>query len=431
MTAPQAPRLSDPFYYHRLPNGLELLGQRMPSLGSVVFGVQADAGSLNEPDDKLGLCQLLEDMFFQGTPSRNARQITDAIELLGARRIVNTSFETMRLGMQVVHTKFDDALALVADLALNPTFPQKEFNQLKPLLLQAIKRRDDEPMRRAGELIVRTYYRNSRMARPLLGTIDTVNALRVSDLKAYYERHFRADRAVFAIAGNFDWAQVVASVERLFGGWAGGGSQGHRDVPEPVTAVAVEQDPGEQEHIYYGFPSVGYGDPDYFANLLAIEILGGGMTSRLFSEVREKRSLVYSVGAYATPARDSGAVLVYGGAPPEKARETAQVILAELHRLESAGVTPDELDRAKIQLKSELVMQSESASSRMGSLLRGWWFERKVIPTLEVKEAIDAVTTEQILGLMRRFPPTKTLVLTGVGPVSEADLTAGIFPPRE
>jgi predicted Zn-dependent peptidase len=430
MSEPQAPQFRDPFYYHRLPNGMELIGQRMPSLGSVVFSVQADAGALNEPDDQLGLCQLLEDMFFQGTPTRTARRITDAVELLGARRVVNTSYESMRLGLQVVHTRLSDALELVADLLLNSTFPQQEFTQLKPLLLQAIRRRDDEPMRRAGDLIAHTYYRGSRMSRPLLGTVETASALDVGTLKGYYDRFFHADRAVFAIAGNFEWDAAVASVERLFGGWSGGGVPGHRDVPQPVTLAAVQQEPGEQEHIYLAYPSVAYGDPDYYANLLAVEIFGGGMTSRLFDEVREKRSLVYSVGAYAAPARSSGAVMIYGGSSPDKAHETVKVIVDELKRLETDGVTQDELDRAKVQLMSELVMQSESSAARMSSLLRSWWFERRLIPIHEVREAIDAVTTDQILQLQRRFPPTSTLVLAAVGPVAEADLTAGVFPPQ-
>ena len=197
---PTAPDLKPPFSYHRLPNGLEMLGQHMPSLGSAAFAMQIGAGSANEDDPQLGLCQLLEDMLFQGTPTRNPRQITDAIELLGARRIGGTGYETVRYGAQVVHTRLDHALDLWADLILHPIFPKKEFEQLRPPLIQAIKRRDDEPMRRAGELVTRTFYQGSRMGRPALGTVETVSALTIDDLKAFYDAHYRADKAVFVLS---------------------------------------------------------------------------------------------------------------------------------------------------------------------------------------------------------------------------------------
>jgi predicted Zn-dependent peptidase len=430
MTTPTTPELQPPYYYQRLDNGLEVLGQQMPSLGSVVFGVQFAAGAGNEPDENLGLCQLLEDMIFQGTPNRNARQITDAIELLGARRIVGTTYETMRFGAQVVHTRLEQALELWAELLLQPTFPRKEFEQLRPLLIQAIKRRDDEPMRRVGELITRTFYRESRLGRPMLGTVDSVTALTIDDLKRYYAERYTPDRTLFTIAGNFQWAEVLASVERLFGDWRGTSPTPYTDTPQPITVAAIQQEKGEQEHLYFGYPSVTFGDPDYYANALAVEILGGGMTSRLFAEVREKRGLVYQVSSYPQPTRNLGGIFVYAGTQPEKAHETAEVILRELRRLETDGVTQDELDRAKVQLKSELVMQSESSGSRAASLQRSWWYERRVIPTQEVRVAIDAVTTSQILQLQRRFPPTKTLTLVGVGPTAQDEITANVFPPR-
>ncbi len=430
MSTPDLPTLQPPFYIHRLPNGLELLGQQMPSLGSAAFAMQIGAGSANEADDQLGLCQILEDMLFQGTPTRNARQITDAIELLGARRIGGTAFETARYGAQVVHTRLAAALELWADLILHPTFPKKEFEQLRPLLVQAIKRRDDEPMRRVGELAMKTYYRGSRLGRPALGTVATVGALTVDDLKRFYAAHYHPDKALFVIAGNFDWPQVVATVERLFGDWQPGGTPLPPETPHPQTEVAFEQSEGEQEHIYFGYPSVAFGDPDYYANLLAVEVLGGGMTSRLFAEVREKRGLVYAVSAYPQPLRTSGATFIYAGTQPEKAHETAAVILQELQKLQADGVTEDELARAKVQVKSEVVMQSESSTARVNSLLRGWWYERRVIPITDVKARIEAVTTAQIKHVLGRFPPTQTLVLAAVGPASEDDLTRDIFPPQ-
>ncbi len=429
MTQSQSPQIQYPYYYHRLPNGMEMIGQHMPSVGSAVFAIQIDAGLQYEGDDELGLSQLLDDMLYQGTDNRNARQITNAIELLGARRISSAGFESARHGAQLVHTKLDDAISLWAEILLHPTFPEKELQQLKPLLLQAIKRRDDEPSRRGGELLSTLFFRNSRLARPTLGVLDTVNSLTVEHLKRFYDTYFHANRAVFAIAGSFDWEHVVAKVTELFGSWSAGADTRYRDTPDPITTMQFETSPGEQEHLFLEYPSVTWDDPDYYANALGIEVFGGGMTSRLFSEVREKRGLVYSVAAYPQAMRAMGSVIIYAGSEPEKARETLQVVLQEMQKFGKEGITEDELERAKIQLKSEYVMQSESAAARLNSILRSWWFERRFIPMSEVKTAIQSVTTDQVRNVLKRFPPWERVALAGVGPTNPDEITKDLFPP--
>ena len=168
------------------------------------------------------------------------------------------------------------------------------------------------------------------------------------------------------------------------------------------------------------FPT--FGDPDYYAASVTSEIFGGGMTARLFREVREQRGLVYSVAAMFAPNGAYGAEFVYAGTTPEKAPETVRVVLDELRKLGADGVTDDELARAKVQLKSELVMRGESSSARMASLARSWWFERKLTTIHEIKEAIDAVTREQIANLLRRYPPTDRLTIAAIGPLAEGDL---------
>lgn len=170
------------------------------------------------------------------------------------------------------------------------------------------------------------------------------------------------------------------------------------------------------------FPFPTYGDPDYYAASVVSEIFGGGMTARLFREVREKRGLVYSVSAMFAPNGSYGAEFVYAGTTPEKAHETVQVVLDELRKLGADGVTDDELARAKVQIKSELVMRGESSAARMAALARSWWYERKLTTIQEIKESIDAVSREQIAGLLRRFPPTERLVIGAIGPRTQEDL---------
>jgi len=255
-----------------------------------------------------------------------------------------------------------------------------------------------------------------------------VNQLQRQDLHNFWAARYQPDNILFSIAGKFDWEHVVERMQVLFGGWSGHAEPSPEQQPRPAPSIALEHQEGKQEHLGLMVPFPNYTDPDYYAAQVLSEVLGGNMTSRLFVEVREKRGLVYSVGAYEQPSRAMGAVFIYAGTPPEKARETAEVVIAELQRLQAGGLTQDELDRAKIQLKSELVMQSESASARMASNMRSWWYRRQLIPTHDIRTAIDAVTLGQIDRVLRRYPPTQPLSLAMVGPADSDAVTQGIFP---
>src|SRR5262249_7923949 len=218
------------------------------------------------------------------------------------------------------------------------------------------------------------------------------------------------------------WDTTLARVEELFGDWEGAPQTSEPQQPNPAAAINIELHDGNQEHIGMAFPFPKYGDPDYYAASVVSEIFGGGMTSRLFREVREKRGLVYSVAAIFAPNGIFGAEFLYAGTTPEKAHETVRVLLEELRHLHAEGVTQDELDRAKVQLKSELVMRGESSGARAAALARSWWFEQRLITIRELKEAIDSVTREQIKGLLGRYPPAEPLVIAAIGPRTQEDL---------
>ncbi len=414
--------LAPNYYMHTFANGLRMVGQRMPSLASVTFGVQVAAGIRDEPEDRLGLTYLLSDMMFQGTEKRNVRQLTEEFEEIGARKGGENAMEYGRYSAQIVGNRFDRALDLFADVMLHPTIPDDEFNQMRSVQLQDIRRRDDEPMRRIFDLVRERFYAGTTLGRRSLGMRETVEQLTPDDLRAFYRARYRPQGALISIAGAFDWEHAVSRVGELFGEWSGAAPETPEQRPQPQTGVNVEISEGNQEHIGMAFPFPTYGDPDYYAANVVLEIFGGGMTSRLFREVREKRGLVYSVAALFAPNGTFGAGYLYAGASPDKARETVQVMLDELRLLQTQGVSEDELQRAKTQIKSELVMRGESSAARMGALARSWWFEQRLITIQELKAAIDGVTAEQIMGLLQRFPPTKPLVIGAIGPHSEEEL---------
>jgi predicted Zn-dependent peptidase len=414
--------LAPNYFLHTLENGMQIVGQRMPSLSSVTFGLQFAAGIKDEPEDKLGLTHLLSDMVFQGTESRDVRQLTEEFEAIGARKGGETANEFARYSAQIVGNRLDQALELMADVLRHPTFPADEFEQMRNVQLQEIRRRDDEPMRRIFDLVRERFYAGTNLGRRGLGLRETVLQLSPPDLRAFWQERYQPSGALLSIAGNFDWDHVVTKASELFGDWQGSPPSSPLLLPSPRQAVNIEIQEGNQEHIGMAFPFPKYGDPSYYAATVVSEIFGGGMTSRLFREVREKRGLVYSVAAIFSPNGIYGAEFLYAGTTPEKSPETVQVMLDELTHLQSEGVTEDELLRAKVQIKSELVMRGESSSARMSSLMRSWWFERRLITIQELKEAIDGVSQEHIMTLLRGIPLPQTLVIGAIGPRSEQEL---------
>jgi predicted Zn-dependent peptidase len=410
------------YFYHRLSNGIEMVGQYMPSLSSITFGFQLDAAVVNEPDERQGLAHLFEYMLFQGTKQKDARALNEAFESLGARKGASTGLETSQVWAQIVNTRFDATLQLINEILLTSTFPSDDLEQMRSIVLQEIRRRDDEPMSRIFELVRANFYRGTALSRPILGSSESVSKLQRQDLVDFWKARYQPDNTLFAIAGKFDWDHVVEQMQTLFGNWTGHAESTPEQRPAPTTNIALEHQEGKQEHLALMSPFPNYLDPDYYAAQVVSEVLGGNMASRLFVEVREKRGLVYSVSAGLASNRNIGAMRIYAGTTPEQARECLKVIVDELHKLEQAGITADELERAKVQLKSENVMRSEGSGARMGAISRSWWYERKIRTIQEVKDAIDAVTQEQVLNVLHRFSPLNPLTVVAIGPLAQDEL---------
>lgn len=410
------------YFYHQLPNGIEMVGQYMPSLSSITFGFQLEAAIINEPEDKPGLAHLFEYMLFQGTKRKDARALNEAFESLGAHKGASTGWETGQVWARIVNTKFDATLELIQELLLTPTFPKDELEQMRNIVLQEIRRRDDEPMSRVFDLVRTNFYRGSALSRLTLGTSESVEGIQQQDLRNFWRARYQPNNILFSIAGKFDWELVVERMQHLFGDWEGQATPSPEQRLQPQSNIALEHQEGKQEHLGLIWPFPKYTDPDYYPALVIGEVLGGNMASRLFVEVREKRGLVYSVNAGLVSNKHIGAMRIYAGTTPEQGHECLQVIVDELRKLEQDGITEDELNRAKVQLKSENVMRGEGSGSRMGALTRSWWYERKLRTIQEVKEAIDAVTQEQVLGVLRRFSPLHPLTVAAIGPLEQEAL---------
>ncbi|MFL5693099.1 MAG: M16 family metallopeptidase [Ktedonobacteraceae bacterium] len=410
------------YFYHQLPNGMEMVGQYMPSLSSITLGFQLDAAVINEPEDKAGLAHLFEYMLFQGTKQKDARALNEAFESLGVRKGASTAWEWTRVLAQMVNTKFDATLPLMHEILLTPTFPQNELEQMRSIILQEIRRRDDEPMSRIFDLARASFFKGSAFARLSLGTTESVEKLQRRDLRDFWQARYRPNDVIFSIAGKFDWDHVVEQVQSLFGDWSGQADPSPTQHPAPTSDIVLEHQEGKQEHLGLMSPFPNYTDPDYYAAQVISEVLGGNMASRLFVEVREKRGLVYGVSAGLLSNKYMGALRIYAGTTPEQGHECLEVIVNELRKLEQDGITSDELDRAKVQLMSENVMRGEGSGARMGALATSWKYEHKLRTIQEVKEAIDAVTREQVLNVLHRFSPLNPLTVAAIGPLERDQL---------
>ncbi len=422
MSDQQSLHLPPNYFYHQLPNGIEMVGQYMPSLNSITLGFQLDAAIINEPEEKQGLAHLFEYMLFQGTKQKDARALNEAFESLGVRKGASTGWETARVIAQMVNTRFDATLPLIHEILLTPTFPSNEIEQMRSIILQEIRRRDDEPMSRIFDLARANFYRGSALGRLSLGTSESVQKLQKQDLRNFWKARYQPNNVLFSIAGKFDWDHVVEQVQALFGDWSGHASLSPEQRPVPTASIALEHQDGKQEHLGLMFPFPHYTDPDYYAAMVTSEVLGGNMASRLFVEVRERRGLVYGVSAGLAGNKNIGAMRIYAGTTPEQGRECLEVIVNELRKLEQDGITSDELARAKVQLKSENVMRGEGSGARMGALAHSWWYERKLRTIQEVKAAIDAVTEGQVLAVLRRFSPLNPLTVAAIGPLDRDQL---------
>ena len=402
-----------------LPNGLRVVTETVPHLESATIGVWADVGARHEPESLNGVAHMLEHMAFKGTARRTARAIAEEIEAVGGYLNAYTSREHTVYYARVL--KDDTALAvdLLSDILLHSTFDPEELERERHVILQEIGQAHDTPDDLVFDLLQEASYPGQAMGRPILGTTPTVSAMGRGDLDGYLKTHYRADRLVVVGAGRIEHQALVEMVADTLGSVPG--------QPRPAAAAALygggERRMSrelEQVHLTLAFPGVPYRDPEYFAYQVYATVLGGGMSSRLFQEVREVRGLAYSVYAYAQSYVDSGGVGVYAGTGASEVAELVPVIAQEMQSLTTTAGEP-EIARARAQLKAGLLMSLESSSSRMDQIGRQMLVYGRVLPIEEIVAAIDAVDVAAVHKAAARTLSTGPLTLAAIGPLDRLE----------
>jgi predicted Zn-dependent peptidase len=378
-----------------LPNGLRIVTHHMPGLETVSLGVWVAVGARHERDDQHGLAHFLEHMAFKGTKKRSARQIADEIESVGGDLNASTGLDSTAYFARVLKGDDTVALELIADILLNSKFAAEDIERERVVIQQEIAASDDNPDEMAFDLMQGVAFPGQSIGRPILGTKASVGSFRGPDFKSYLDEHYLPDAIVVSAAGAVHHKAIVRHVEALFGGL----TSRKRGIESPVLyrgGFAASNKPFEQSHVLIGLPSPSYLEPGFYTAQVFSGLFGGGMSSRLFQEIREDRGLCYSIDSSIWGLRDTGMLSVHAATSPEMVGELADVVAAQLEEIAATGPTEAELQRSKAQLKAGLLMALESSAVNAEQMARQLLAQDRLIPIAELVEHVEAVDQARI-----------------------------------
>ena len=405
-----------------LDSGLRVVTEALPELRSVTIGAWVGTGSRDETDVQSGASHFLEHLLFKGTPDRSAREIAEAVESVGGEMNAFTGQEETVFYVRVPDAYLDVAVEILTDVLWHPAFRSDEVDSERQVILEEIGMRDDTPDDLVHDLFAGALFPGHALGRSVLGTDSSIETMPRDDIAAYHAAHYRPSNIVIAAAGNLTHDDLVDRLSARVGVLDGDRPRRAADgLADPKPVVVIER-PTEQAHVVVGMRALPQLDPDRYALTVMNQALGGGMSSRLFQEVREERGLAYSVFSYRGAFADTGLLAVYAGTSPERVQETLEVIDAQLDRLVTDGGLPArELDAAKGHLKGSIAMSLETSSSRMRRLGRAELIDGEIPSLDEIVARIDAVGSDDVARVVDRVIADHPRTLATVGPFSAAD----------
>jgi len=404
--------MAEKFDKHVLKNGMVLVGEPMEAVESVAFDLMLPAGAAHLPDGCCGAASVIVDWIFRGAGDRNSRQLSDAIDGLGLVRGRSLGSSHVTVGAALEAGNLAQALDLYADVILRPSLREDQFEPARQLAIDEVLSLDDDP-RHKVMLKLRERFYPDPLGRSTLGDIAELKTLTAPAAESIIRDNFNLSKTIFTVAGKYDFDAVCQQIERLFEGEPREAGQSVKLTPSVGGYTHIEND-GAQVHIGLMTGTVKPGDEDYYNARVAISVLSGGMSARLFTEVREKRGLCYAIGARYHGLKEAAGMMCYAGTTPDKAQETFDCVVAEFNRL-GDGITEEELDRAKVGLKSSLILQSESSSSRASAIGRDYYMLGRVRDLDEIKDGIERTTVDSILAFLRNNKFEDFTVVT-IGP---------------
>jgi predicted Zn-dependent peptidase len=385
---------------HILKNGMVILGEPMEAVESVAFDFMLPAGAAKLPDGCCGAGSVIADWIFKGAGNKDSRALGDALDGLGLHRSSSVGSSHITIGAVLEAENLAEAIKLYADIILRPGLKDDQFELARQLAIDGVRALDDDP-RHKVMLKLREQFYPSPLGRSPVGEITELKTLTPEISKRIIKTNFNPSQTVFAVAGKYDFDAVAAQMEKLFQDAENKNQQSVVLGRKKTGKYTHLHNDGAQVHIGLMTETVKPTDKDYYNAVVAVSVLSGGMSARLFTEVREKRGLCYAVSASYHSLKEAAGINCYAGTTPEKAQETLDVIIAEFNRL-GDGISEEEMGRAKVGLKSSLVLHSESSASRAAGIGSDYYMLGRVRTLDEIKNKIEQTTVDSVLDFLRR-----------------------------
>jgi len=399
----------------------------MPQMVSATIGIWVENGSRYEETRENGVSHFIEHLLFKGTQRRSAAQIAEEIDAVGGVLNAFTGKEYTCYYAKVLGEDVKMTTELLADIFLESVFAPEEIDRERQVVLQEISQAEDTPDDFIHDLFNLHFWQGHPLSLPIFGSIDTVNAIDRELMVSFMADRYRAERILIAAAGAVDHDRLVADCERLFGSIPRNGKRAEIEAPRERLMVINHPKKLEQAHLCIGGPGLSQVAPMRYAAYLLNTALGGGMSSRLFQEVREKRGRVYSIYSFLSAFLDCGYFGIYAGTSPDWVDEVIEVSLNEIAKVAHEGLKKEELARAKSQLKGNMLLGMESTDSRMNRLARNEIYFRRDIPLEEIAREIEGVGNEQVIELASSCFKPDRMGLVMLGDLKGRELDPGVF----
>ncbi|MCO7174738.1 M16 family metallopeptidase [Sporolactobacillus kofuensis] len=348
----------------RLANGVRVLLERMPTVRSVSIGIWVGTGSRFEHESNNGISHFIEHMLFKGTDSRNAREIAEAFDQIGGQVNAFTSKETTCYYAKVMDKDAGFAMRVLADMFFHSRFDTNDLEKEKQVIGEEIKMYEDTPDDLVHDLLSATSFAHHPLGYPILGTQQTLADFTPEDLRAHMRLHYTPDNIVISVAGHVE-EELIQEIESIFANYEIPNSEERQSAPSFNPGKIARKKETEQAHICLGFPGFSSNNEQIAPLMVMNNVLGGGMSSRLFQEIREEKGLAYSVFSFHTAFKDSGLLTIYGGTGADQVEELGETILQSIHTMVDQGISEKELESSKAQIKGSMIFGLESTNSRM------------------------------------------------------------------
>src|SRR5579884_3614791 len=407
-----------------LPNGVRVITEQMPHVRSVSVGVWIGTGSREEELHETGLSHFIEHMLFKGTKNRSSEEIARSVDSIGGGLDAFTSKELVSYSAKTLDEHLPLAFEILSDLVLNPLFREEDIEKEKSVILEEIKMEADQPEFVLHETFLSNFWKGHTLGKPILGTKDTVNKFRRDMVFDFYDRVYSPGNILITAAGNLKHHEIVRLVEDKFAGLAYREKPSAGPVPEPHASIILKKKQSlEQVHIAMGVPSYPLAHAARFPLYVLNTVLGGGMSSRLFQNIREKQGLAYAVYSELNLFSDAGCLSIYAGTAVETARQVIQSVIREMRILKDELIDHEELRRAKDYLKGSLMLSLESTSSRMSNLARQELYFDRFMTLDEMIESIESVTREEVQRIAAEFFQSENIALAMLGRLSGTSIS--------